>query len=50
MRTYSDKFARAIDFQDWLSLYDGHSNNWDLASNEHEKYNNYFQLKNIFKN
>ena len=49
VRTYSDKFARAIDFQDWLSLYSGHNNNWDLASNEHEKYNNYFQLKNIFK-
>jgi len=49
LRTYSDKFARAIDFQDWLSLYNGHNNNWDLASNEHEKYNNYFQLQNIFK-
>ena len=49
LRTYSDKFARAIDFQDWLSLYNGHINNWDLASNEHEKYNNYFQLQNIFK-
>ena len=49
LRTYSDKFARAIDFQDWLSLYNGLNNNWDLASNEHEKYNNYFQLQNIFK-
>ena len=50
MRTYSDKFARALDFQDWLSLYDGQNNNWNLASSEHEKYNNFFQLKNIFKN
>ena len=50
LRTYSDKFARAIDFQDWLSLYNDHNNNWDLASDEHEKYNNNFQLKNLFKN
>ena len=49
LRTYSDKFARAIDFQDWLSLYSGHNNNWNVASNEHEKYDNYFQLQNIFK-
>ena len=49
LRTYSDKFARAIDFQDWLSLYNGYENNWDQASREHEKYNSYFQLKNIFK-
>ena len=49
LRTYSDKFARAIDFQDWLSLYNNSQNNWNLASNEHEKYNRYFQLQNIFK-
>ena len=49
LRTYSDKFARAIDFQDWLSLYNNHSNNWDLAFKEHEKYNKNFQLQNIFK-
>ena len=49
LRTYSDQFARAIDFQDWLSLYNGYDNNWNLASNEHEKYNKYFQLQNIFK-
>ena len=49
LRTYSDKFARAIDFQDWLSLYNGYENNWNLASNVHEKYNKYFQLQNIFK-
>ena len=50
LRTYSDKFARAIDFQDWLSLYNNSQNNWDLASNEHEKYDRNFQLQNIFKN
>ena len=49
MRTYSDKFARAIDFQDWLSLYNGYDNHWNLSSNVHEKYNKYFQLQNIFK-
>lgn len=50
LRTYSDKFARAIDFQDWLSLYNNSQNNWDLASGEHEKYDSNFQLQNIFKN
>ncbi len=50
LRTYSDKFSRAIDFQDWLSLYHGYTNNWDLASNEHEKYDQTLKLKNIFKN
>ena len=50
LRTYSNKFARAIDFQDWLSLYNNSQNNWDLASNEHEKYDRNFQLQNIFKN
>ena len=49
LRTYADKFARAIDFQDWLSLYQGHENNWKLASNEHEKYNELLKLTNIFK-
>lgn len=50
LRTYSGKFSRAIDFQDWLSLYHGYTNNWDLASNEHEKYDQTLKLKNIFKN
>lgn len=49
LRTYSDKFARAIDFQDWLSLYQGLENNWHLASNEAEKYNEFGKLTNIFK-
>ena len=49
LRTYADKFARAIDFQDWLSLYQGYENNWQLASNEHEKYNELLKLTNIFK-
>ena len=49
LRTYSDKFARAVDFQDWLSLYNGYENNWNLGSEEHERYNNYFQLQNLFK-
>ncbi len=50
LRTYSGKFSRAIDFQDWLSLYHGFDNNWNLASNEHEKYDQTLKLKNIFKN
>ena len=49
LRTYSDQFSRAIDFQDWLSLYNGYNNNWNLASSVHEKYNKNFQLQNIFK-
>ena len=49
LRTYSDKFARSVDFQDWLSLYNNSKNNWNLASNEHEKYDRNFQLQNIFK-
>ena len=49
IRTYSDKFSRAMDFQDWLSLYNGFENNWHIASDEHEKYNEFLQLKNIFK-
>ena len=48
-RTYSDKFARAIDFQDWLSLYNNCQNNWNLASREHEKYDESLVLTNIFK-
>ena len=50
LRTYSDKFARAIDFQDWLSLYNGLENNWHLSSKEHEKYDEFLKLKNIYKN
>tara|TARA_Y100000389_G_scaffold5644_1_gene5385 strand:- start:740 stop:1918 length:1179 start_codon:yes stop_codon:yes gene_type:complete len=50
LRTYSGKFARAIDFQDWLALYNGLNNNWHLASSEHEKYDETNKLKNIFKN
>tara|TARA_Y100001958_G_C21223747_1_gene549099 strand:+ start:261 stop:1439 length:1179 start_codon:yes stop_codon:yes gene_type:complete len=49
LRTYSDKFSRAIDFQDWLSLYNNFDNNWHLASNEHEKYDEHLKLTNIFK-
>jgi len=49
LRTYSGKFSRAIDFQDWISLYNGFNNNWDIASNEHEKYDQALKLKNIFK-
>ena len=50
LRTYSDRFSRAIDFQDWLSLYNNFDNNWYLASNEHEKYDEHLKLTNIFKN
>ncbi|WP_440672823.1 WavE lipopolysaccharide synthesis family protein [Candidatus Pelagibacter sp. HIMB1715] len=49
IRTYSNKFARGIDFQDWLSLYNDFENNWKLASNDHERYNNQVKLLNIFK-
>ncbi len=49
LRTYSNKFARAIDFQDWLSLYNGLENNWHLSSKEHEKYDEFLKLKNIYK-
>ena len=50
IRTYADKFARGVDFQDWLSLYNEFENNWKLASKEHERYNNQVKLLNIFKN
>ena len=50
LRTYSGKFARAIDFQDWLALYNGLNNNWHLATSEHERYDETRTLKNIFKN
>jgi len=50
LRTYSDKFSRAIDFQDWLSLYNNFENNWHVASSEHEKYDDQLKLTNIFKN
>ena len=50
IRTYSDKFARAVDFQDWLSLYNNSKNNWRKSSDEHEKYDEFLKLKNIFKN
>ena len=50
LRTYSDKFSRAIDFQDWLSLYNNFENNWHIASSEHEKYDDQLKLTNIFKN
>jgi len=49
LRTYSGKFARAVDFQDWLALYNGLNNNWHLATSEHEKYDEENKLKNIFK-
>ena len=50
LRTYSNKFARAIDFQDWLSLYNNFENNWKLISREHEKYNKQVKLVNFFNN
>ena len=50
LRTYSDKFSRAIDLQDWLSLYNNFENNWHVASSEHEKYDDQLKLTNIFKN
>ena len=49
IRTYSDKFARSVDFQDWLSLYNKYENNWKLACNDHERYNENRQLINLFK-
>ena len=49
LRTYSDKFSRAIDFQDWLSLYNNFDNNRHLDSSEHEKYDEQLKLTNIFK-
>ena len=49
IRTYSDKFARSVDFQDWLSLYSKYENNWKLACNDHERYNENRQLINLFK-
>jgi len=49
LRTYSNSFSRAVDFQDWLSLYQNLNNEWNLASNEHERYNESRQLINIFK-
>ena len=50
LRTYSGKFARAIDFQDWLALYNGLNDNWHLATSEHERYDEKNKLTNIFKN
>jgi hypothetical protein len=50
LRTYSNSFSRAVDFQDWLSLYQNLNNEWNLASNEHERYNESRQLINLFKN
>ena len=49
LRTYSNTFSRAVDFQDWLSLYQNLNNEWNLASNEHERYNESRQLINIFR-
>ena len=49
LRTYSNSFSRAVDFQDWLSLYHNLNNEWNLASNEHERYNESRQLINIFR-
>jgi len=50
LRTYSNNFSRAVDFQDWLSLYNNLDNDWTSAFNEHEKYNENRQLINLFKN
>lgn len=49
LRTYSNSFSRAVDFQDWLSLYQNLNNEWNLASNEHERYNESYELINIFR-
>jgi len=49
LRTYSNSFSRAVDFQDWLSLYQNLNNEWNLASNEHERYNESRELINIFR-
>ena len=49
LRTYSNSFSRAVDFQDWLSLYQNLNNEWNLASNKHERYNESFELINIFR-
>jgi len=45
-RTYAYKFARALDFQDWFSLYNESKNNWHLATSEHERYDIKQRLKN----
>lgn len=47
-RTYAYKFARALDFQDWFSLFNNCTNNWNLASSEHEKYDEKMRIKNLF--
>ena len=49
LKTYANKFTRAVDFQDWLSLYHNLNNEWHLASNEHERYNDNRQLINIYR-
>lgn len=49
-RTYSEKFARGIDFQDWLSLYNNFDNNWQSAFKEHEKYDHSLKRLNPYKN
>ena len=47
-RTYAHKFARALDFQDWFSLFNNSKNNWNIASSEHEKYDEKMKIKNLF--
>ncbi len=47
-RTYSHKFARALDFQDWFSLYNGSKDNWNKASSVHEKYDEKMEIKNLY--
>lgn len=47
-KTYANKFARGVNFNDWFSLYNNSKNNWDLASSVHEKYDEKMKIQNLF--
>ena len=54
-KTYSKKLSRAINFNEWLSLYNNCQNNWHFYSKNHEmfeklkKFDNKYKGKNLFK-
>jgi hypothetical protein len=46
-KNYSNHLSRSVEFSDWLTLYGKNQHGWRKASNEHERFDKNFSLKNI---
>ena len=46
-KNYSNYFSRSLEFSDWLTLYTKSQHGWKVASNDHERFDENYILKNI---